>query len=62
MARHSRLASSTMLSVRKVRPLAKVSPMKSIDQRSFGWVGAATTMRAPGDQLPALPSPDGELS
>jgi hypothetical protein len=46
IARHSRLASSTMFSVRKVRPPARVSPMKSIDQRSFGCVGVARTMRA----------------
>src|SRR5437667_7896271 len=32
MAGYSRLPSSTMFRVRKVRPFASVSPMKSIDQ------------------------------
>jgi len=34
MATHSRVKSSTMLSVRKARPSARVSSVKSIDQRS----------------------------
>ena len=34
MATHSRVKSSTMFSVRKARPSASVSTMKSIDQRS----------------------------
>jgi hypothetical protein len=39
MARASRLKSSTMLSVRKQRPVTRVSCMKSIDQRSLTRVG-----------------------
>jgi hypothetical protein len=40
MARHSRVKSSTTFKIRKHRPLASVSRVKSIDHRSFGLPGA----------------------
>jgi len=36
-----------VFSIRNVRPVAKLSHMKSIDHRSFGAVGGASTMRVP---------------
>src|SRR5690606_34999920 len=45
-ARHSRVKSSTRVRIRKRRPFAKASVMKSIDQRSFGWLGGGGTLRS----------------
>src|SRR5690606_14721204 len=45
-ARHSRVKSSTRVRIRKRRPFAKASVMKSIDQRSFGRLGGGGTLRS----------------